>query len=133
VAARSLGVAADAVELAAATPGFRVYQTGGEAARPMRTVDWSGAIRAQRSRALVRATTAVGLATALPELWRRAGGGEGPAAQHPGLVLLFDRHLVDLTGVEDLAQTMALAASELEGRPADTPVALVAMPAGASG
>ncbi len=133
VAARSLGVGADAVELAASTPGFRVYQTGGEGTRPMRTVDWSGAIRAQRSRALVRATTAADLAAALPDLWRRAGGGDEPAAQHPGLVLLFDRHLVDLTGVEDLAQTMALAASELDGRPADTPVALLAMPAGAAG
>jgi hypothetical protein len=49
---------------------------------------------------------------------------------HPGLVLLYERHLVDLSGVEDLEQAQALAASELDAKPAELPVALVAMPVG---
>ncbi|MEZ5818379.1 MAG: hydantoinase/oxoprolinase family protein [Hyphomicrobiaceae bacterium] len=130
LAARSLGVALDTVALAAETAGFRVYQTAGDGPRSLRTIDWRGAIRVQRSRALSAATTAVGLASALSELWHAAGGTDGPAHAHPGLVLLHERHLVDLTGVEDLAQALALARSELDAKPDDTPVALVAMPTG---
>jgi N-methylhydantoinase A/oxoprolinase/acetone carboxylase beta subunit len=128
-AARSLGVAIEALTLAAETPGFRVYQTSGDGPRALRAIDWQGAIRVQRSRALAVAATAASAADALGHLWHDAGGRDGPASAHPGLVLLYERHLVDLSGVEDLAQAQALAASELDGKPENMPVALVAMPA----
>jgi hypothetical protein len=38
--------------------------------------------------------------------------------------------VVDLSGVEDLAQAQALTRSELEGLAADAPVILIAMPPG---
>ncbi len=132
LAARSLGITTDALTLAGEVPGFRVYQPGGEGPRSLRTIDWQGAIRVQRSRALARSVTAATLERSLFELWHQAGGADGPAHTHPGLVLLYERHLVDLTGVEDLEQAQALARSELEGKAGETPVALVAMPAGSA-
>jgi N-methylhydantoinase A len=130
LAARSLGVGADTLALAAEVPGFRVYQTTGDGPRSLRTIDWQGAIRVQRSRALATGVTAATLARSLFDLWHRAGGTDGPAHAHPGIVLLYERHLVDLTGVEDLEQAQALAKSELDGKPTDTAIALIAMPAG---
>jgi N-methylhydantoinase A/oxoprolinase/acetone carboxylase beta subunit len=130
LAARSLDVAADTLTLAAATPGFRVYQTIGDGPRSVRTIDWQGAIRVQRSRALATSATAEGVASALSDLWHAAGGTTAQSHAHPGIVLLYERHLIDLTGVEDLEQARALAKSELDGKPPETVVALIAMPAG---
>ena len=76
-------------------------------------------------------TTPAAARDAIELLWRAAGGAGGTALSHPGLVLLFERHLVDLSGVESLAQALALATSELDGKPANLAVALVAMPPGA--
>jgi hypothetical protein len=129
-AARSLGLGIETLTLAAETPGFRVYQTAGDGPRALRAIDWQGAIRMQRSRALAATATSATVREAISRIWHAADGGDGPASSHPGLVLLYERHLVDLSGVEDLGQALALAASELEGKPAETPVALVAMPAG---
>jgi N-methylhydantoinase A/oxoprolinase/acetone carboxylase beta subunit len=130
LAARSLGLAPDALELSAATPGFRVFQTSGEGPRSLRAIDWQGAIRVQRSRALSTAATVATTRDAISRLWHDAGGYEGPAAAHPGLILLYERHLVDLSGIEDLAQAQALALSELADKADETPVALVAMSTG---
>ncbi|MGE0767592.1 MAG: hydantoinase/oxoprolinase family protein, partial [Hyphomicrobiaceae bacterium] len=129
-AARSLDMPLESVTLAAATSGFRVYQSVGEGPRPLRTIDWQGAIRVQRSRALASATAASDIGAALSELWYAAGGGNAAAHSHPGVVMLYERHLVDLTGIEDLDQALALAKSELEGHPGGTAVALIAMPSG---
>ncbi|MBS0242792.1 MAG: hydantoinase/oxoprolinase family protein [Proteobacteria bacterium] len=129
-AARSLDVAGEAVLLVAETSGMRAFQPAGDGLRAVRVVDWTGAMRVQRSRAIVRATTAGSVREALAGLWREAGGSDGPAHAHPGLVLLHDRHLVDLSGLEDLAQTQALAADELAGLDVATGVVLIAMPAG---
>jgi N-methylhydantoinase A/oxoprolinase/acetone carboxylase beta subunit len=130
LAAGSLGVAADVPAVTAATAGFRIYQPPGDGPRPLRAVDWQGAIRVQRSRALAAATTAAGIAAALADLWQAAGSPGGASQAHPGIVLLHGRHLADLTGVEDLAQAQALARSELDGTPGETAVALIAIPSG---
>ena len=66
----------------------------------------------------------------LDELWHAAGGRTGPASAHPGMVLLYERHLVDLSGIEDLAQAKALTESELQGKPDGMAVAVIAMPTG---
>ena len=128
LAARSLGLAAETLVLAATTSGFRVYRAPGDGPRALRTIDWQGAIRVQRSRALTVQATVATACAALGHLWHDAGGRDGPAATHPGLVLLHERHLVDLSGVEDLAQALALTKSELDGKPPEMTVALVAMP-----
>ena len=94
----------------------------------MRAVDWEGAIRVQRSRALVRTATAP-----RPGIcWQLVGR---PADRQrprrvPGLFLIYERHVVDLSGVENLEQALALAASELDGLADDAPVALIGVPPG---
>jgi N-methylhydantoinase A len=129
LAARSLAVAPDTLALTGATEGLRAYQPAGTGARPVRVIDWTGATRVQRSRALVTATTAAGALAALGDVWREAGGVAGASPHgHPGLVLLHGRHVVDLSGVEDLAQAQALAASETESLPQDSTIVLIAMP-----
>jgi len=130
LAARSLDVPADMLTLTAATAGFRTYQTSGDQPRSLRTIDWQGAIRVQRSRAISSAATAANAAETLSAVWHAASRGGALASGHPGLVLLYERHLVDLSGVEDLAQALALAKSELDGHPPETAVALIAMPSG---
>ena len=54
----------------------------------------------------------------------------GTHAPVPGLLLLFDRHVVDLSGVESLAQALALASSELESVARDALLVLIGMPVG---
>ncbi|HJU32891.1 MAG TPA: hydantoinase/oxoprolinase family protein [Hyphomicrobiaceae bacterium] len=123
IAARSIGIAPAALSLVADTSGLRVYQAG-EGLEAVRAIDGEGAIRMQRSRALARLTSARGAAGTIEELWRATspGEGHGPA---PGLFLLHGHHVVDLSGVESLAQAQALAASELADTEPDAAVALV--------
>ena len=67
----------------------------------------------------------------IEQLWNEtAGSGVGHGAV-PGLLMLHGRHVVDLSGVESLAQARALATSELADIAGDATVALVGMPAGA--
>jgi N-methylhydantoinase A/oxoprolinase/acetone carboxylase beta subunit len=128
VAARSMGLATGGIALAASCAGFRVYRAAGEGARPARAVDWTGALRVQRSRALVAGVAAQDGRQAVADIWQAAAHGETSAV--PGLVLLHGRHLVDLSGVESREQAMALATSELEAVAPDTEIVLIAFPPG---
>jgi len=124
IAARSLGVGPGTLQLAAATPGLRAYRTSAEGEGPVRAIDHEGTIRFQRSRAVVRSVPCRSARAAVEGMWRElAGADQGRAT--PGLLMAFDRHLVDLSGVETLEQALALATAELGDRPADTTVALI--------
>ena len=94
----------------------------------VRVVDWQGSIRVQRSRALVRTATAGDAPAALDRLWREATVTEGGRQLPPGVLLLHGRHIVDLSGLETMAQALALASSELEGVAGETGLALIGMP-----
>jgi N-methylhydantoinase A len=134
IAARSMGVAPDALQLAATTSGMRVFQgvtpAGQANLAGVRAIDWEGAIRVQRSHAIVREATPRSAPDAIADLWTRASTIEQGRTLHPGLVLMFERHLIDLSGVETLAQALALAASELEPLADDAAVALIGIPHG---
>jgi len=130
IAARSLGVAAATLELAGATAGLRAYQPEGDGFRAVRAVDWEGAIRVQRSRAAVRAATPRTAGAMIERLWKETAGEDGARTIVPGLFLMFERHVVDLSGVETLEQALALAASELDGLGDDVPVVLIGVPPG---
>lgn len=127
IAARSIDIAADALRLAAETSGVRIYQPRGEVLSAVRAVDWEGAIRVRRSRALVRRSTVRAAVHAITQLWAETRGAEGSV---PGLFLMYERHLVDLSGVETLDQAVALAASELNGLADDVAVALIGVSPG---
>ncbi len=131
VAARSMGVAADTLQVVAQTPGFRVFQRAGDGLRALRAIDHEGMIRVQRSRAIVRQTVPMAAVAQIAALWEAAGGGD--ESRVPGLFLLHGRHLVDLSGVETLAQVEALATSELEPLSPDAAVILIGVPHGPVG
>ena len=132
IAARSMSVAIDDVRLVAETAGLRVYQlfTPEEQGAPtrVRAIDREGATRVQRSRALVRIASPATLAADITTLWRAI---ERLSVVHtqapPGILKLIDNRVVDLSGVESLAQALALAASETEGADADAPIALIGL------
>jgi N-methylhydantoinase A len=123
IAARSMGVPIDAVQLSAETSGLRVYRTGEEDFGAVRAVDWEGGLRVQRSRALVRTAKASTAEDMLTLIWKQTAH-----TSVPGLFLIFERHVVDLSGVENLDQALALAASEVAALSPETAIALIAVP-----
>lgn len=125
IAARSLGVPVDALHLAAEASGLRVYQSGSEEFSAVRAVDWEGGLRVQRSRALVRTAKPSTAKDMLALVWKQTA-----RIAAPGLFLIFERHVVDLSGVENLDQALALASSELQPLSPETPIALIAVPRG---
>ncbi len=128
LAARSLGTGIDEVVLAGETSGVRVYLQRGEGPRSVRAIDWSGASRVQRARALVRQTTRDKVAETIVHLSDEILRGTASGAALPGLVLLHGRHVGDLSGVEDVAQAIALAEDELAESPGDGAVVVIALP-----
>jgi N-methylhydantoinase A len=134
VAARSMGLEPADLNLAAETSGMRVFlgpviaRAGWPTLGAVRVVDWQGAIRVQRSRALVQIASAGDAPAALDRFWREATVTEGGRQLPPGVLLLHGRHIVDLSGLETVAQALALATSELEGVAAETGLALIGIP-----
>jgi hypothetical protein len=129
IAARSMGLAStDTLRLAGETAHLRVYQAPHEGmAGAVRAVDREGAIRVQRSTGAVAATTPGAVAAAIEEFWLQAAGQHGKSGV-PGLFLLYESHVIDLSGVESLEQALALAASEIDALAADASVIVVGVP-----
>jgi hypothetical protein len=128
-AAGSMGLPSAMLRLTAETSGLRVYQAAGDGVGGVRAVDREGAIRIQRSRALVRSSTPRAVGADIEQVWREIWQNEDDRLGPPGLFLLYEHHVADLSGVETLAQAKALAASELESLDGDAPVVLVGVPA----
>jgi len=134
VAAKSMGLTADAVTLAAATPRMRVFQGLIEERkwglfktkrRPFRVVDIEGVIRVQRSDGVVRQTTGAQGPEALQRLWGDITIYNGDSIITPDLFVIAGGHVVDLSGVNTLDQAQGIAQGEFAGLPPDMPVALV--------
>jgi N-methylhydantoinase A len=128
IAARSLAVPKTSLHLAGETSGCRVYLSAPEQPTAVRVIDWEGNVRVQRSRALVRQTTAADARAAVAQLWSDALALGHDTKNHPGLIILFERHVVDLSGIETLEQALALTESELQNKSADLRVVIVALP-----
>jgi N-methylhydantoinase A/oxoprolinase/acetone carboxylase beta subunit len=128
IAARSMGLAPAALELAAETVGMRIYQKGGERLGAVRAIDREGGIRVQRSRALVHASARGNVGAAIEQAWGETVGAEDGRVIVPGLFLIYEHHVADLSGVETLAQAVALAASELETLDGHVPTVLITIP-----
>jgi N-methylhydantoinase A len=130
IAARSLHVAGSDLALAAETAGFRVFTESRNGAARVRAVDWEGTVRVQRRRAFVRLTASQQAHDVITALWHEADlAREAGVRGTPRIMMMYDRHLADLSGVETLEQALALAASEVGTLAADAPIALVAAPA----
>lgn len=129
IAARAMHVPPATLTLAGDTGGYRVYAEDAVGAARVRAVDWQGMVKVQRRRAFARATRVGELPAAITALWSDADlAREAGIRGTPRIMLMYARHLVDLSGVETLEQALALAASEVEGLDAAAPVALVGAP-----
>ncbi|MEU0840723.1 hydantoinase/oxoprolinase family protein [Streptomyces sp. NPDC005962] len=130
MAARSLKVPEHRVDILTGTPAYTVYGT--ELRRrlrgvrhPVRVVDADGVVRLYAPDARVDTTT-VGsarqtLATLVDEATAYGDGG----VRAPALRLLIGSRIADLSGVLDPQPLLALARTELEGRPGDEPVVAI--------
>jgi hypothetical protein len=125
IAARSLQQSEDEIELAAETPGAFVYMPKSGSKHSLRIVDRRGQVRLQRSHALVARTTV--------EQWQHSFrtmqlfGPNDPADAFFGAVLLYDSHLLDVTGETLYSNAVKIVDSELSGAVPDTPLVLIGL------
>ena len=126
IAAGSMALDTAAVDLAAATSGLRVYRGKDSVPGSVRAIDWDGVVRVRRARAIVRETSSGNATRDIAAIWKSAGGDDGGNADQLEIVMLFDDHIVDLGGLETVAQITALAASELTEIGDDAVVAIIA-------
>jgi N-methylhydantoinase A len=123
IAARSLRQSENEIELAAETPGAFVYLCGSR--HSLRIVDRRGTVRLQRSHAVAVRTTV--------EKWHdsfrsmQLFGPEDPADAFFGAVLLYDSHLLDVTGESLYSNAVKIVDSELSGLSPKTPVVLIGL------
>jgi N-methylhydantoinase A/oxoprolinase/acetone carboxylase beta subunit len=123
IAARSLGQSADEIELAAETPGAFVYAPKTGSRHSLRIIDRRGQVRLQRSHAVVVRTTI--------EKWQASFasmqlfGPDDPADAFFGAVLLYDHHLLDVTGESLYSNAVKIVDSELSGASPKTPLVLI--------
>ena len=125
IAARSLGQPEDEIELSAQSPGAFVFMPKTGAKHSLRIVDRRGTVRLQRSHAAVARTTV--------ENWQHSFeamnlfGPEDPINAFFGAVLLYDSHLLDVTGESLYSNAVKIVDSELSGVPPATPVVLIGL------
>jgi N-methylhydantoinase A len=125
IAARSLRLSEDEIELAAETAGAFVYAPITGDRHSLRIVDRRGKVRLQRSHALVHRTT-VGK-------WRDSFrsmnlfGSIDPADTFFGAVLLYDSHLIDVTDESLYSNAVKIVDSELSGVSPTTPLVLIGL------
>src|SRR6185436_3608110 len=107
----------EATRIVAATDGMRLIQAAIDGRQPLRAVDLEGAIRIQRSDARVDRAHASDALALLQAQWDEA---------HVEMFLVLGAHVIDLGGIANRAQALAVARTELDGVPGDTTVLLVA-------
>lgn len=126
IAAGSLGQPKADVLTLATLPGFWIF--GGKDASALRVVDVTGTIRIQRSGGRVVRGRALEASRIVRELHTQLASPDDASHTFGGAFLLFDRHLLDLTGVEEIEQALSLVESETVGLDADTPIVLLGFP-----
>jgi N-methylhydantoinase A len=123
IAARSLRQSEDDIELAAETAGAFVYGPKADARHSLRIVDRRGNVRLQRSHAAVARTTVENWQHSLRSM--KLFGPEDPADAFFGAVLLYDHHLLDVTGESLYSNAIKIVDSELSGVAPKTPLVLI--------
>jgi hypothetical protein len=137
IAAASMGLPANDVQLAFATDQMRVFQGTVEERKwrffksrrqPVRAVDREGVIRVQRSHGFVSGANAGNGLQQLRRVWEEVTVYNGDSVIMPDVFLIAGRRVLDLSGVNTLDQAVAISRGELEGMPAEAPVALISVP-----
>ena len=125
VAARSLRLPEDEIELAADTPGAFVFIPKAGSRHSLRIVDRRGNVRLQRSHATVVRTTVGNWQDSLNSM--NLFGPEDPIDAFFGAVLLYDSHLVDVSGESRYSNAVKIVDSELLGVSPETPLVLIGL------
>jgi len=135
IAAASMGLPAEQLRIAAATPRMRVIQGSIEEKglwglfrkrrAPLRAVGADGVIRIQRSDGEVRQVPAARAATALRKFWTDATIYNGDSVIAPDMFVIVGARVIDLSGIVAVDQALAVAQDELEGVAADAAVAMI--------
>jgi N-methylhydantoinase A len=137
IAASSMGMPRESVRLAAATDQIRVFQGTAEERKwrffktrrhPVRAVDREGVIRVQRSHAVVHPADAGTGLQQLRRVWEEVTIYNGDSVITPDVFVIAGKRVLDLSGINSLDQALAISRGELEGMPADAPVALISVP-----
>ncbi len=136
IAATSMGLAPEAVQLAASTGEVRVYQAEVQEKKwklftsrrhPVRAVDQEGVIRIQRSDGVVAQASAGNGLQQLRDLWESVTIYNGDSVIAPDMFVVAGRRIVDLSGITALDQAIAISRGELEGLPPEAPVVLISV------
>lgn len=134
IAAQSMNVPLERVELRAGTGLVNVYQGVVEEKRwrfftfkryPLRVVDSQGFVKLQRSDGSVYQFDGASAPAGLKEAWESLTIYNGDSIIYPDMFLIVGNHIVDLTGVQSMEQAFGVVATELEGVAPDQPVAVV--------
>jgi N-methylhydantoinase A/oxoprolinase/acetone carboxylase beta subunit len=134
LAARSMNLSSDAVELVVATDSVRIFQGTitekkwrffNSTRRPVRALDREGVIRIQRSDGVARIARAGDGLAALKTLWEEVTIYNGDSVIVPDIFMIAGAHIVDLSGMQSLEQATAVSQAELQGLAIDTPIALI--------
>ena len=92
----------------------------------IRVTDKTGVVRLQRSNAEVHSTTVSGVDSQLEKVITRLTDFGDAGRSLPDVHLLMGRRIVDLSGLAEMEQALALAGTELENLPDDEIVVIVA-------
>ncbi|RDG38780.1 hydantoinase/oxoprolinase family protein [Streptomyces corynorhini] len=130
LAAESLKTPEERVDILAGTPAYTVYGTElrrrmRRVRRPVRVVDADGVVRLHSPDARVDTTTVASAQQALTTLVDEATAYGDGGVRAPALRLLIGSRIADLSGVLAPGPLLALARTEMEGRPGDEPVVAI--------
>ena len=94
--------------------------------QPVRVVDHQGIVKLQREAALVVQTTVSKWPEAFARLWREGTVYVGDATVYPDMFLIVGSRLADLSGMQAETHAVEVARTELDGRPGDEIVVILA-------
>ena len=137
-AARSLKTDESAVELSAETAGFYVFTQAiltktffglfSQKRLAVRVVDKTGVVRFQRSNSEIYPSTVENAARELETIINKLTDFGDAGRALPDIHLLVAARIVNLSGLAELEQVIALAAAELENLAADEKIVIIASP-----
>ena len=137
-AARSMKTDESAVDLAGETGGLYVFTSEIKTSsffglfktawQTVRVVDRTGVVRLQRSHAEVHSSTVEAIARDLELIITRLTDFGDAGRALPDIHLLIGGRIVNLSGLADMEQAVALAQTELESLPTGEPLVIVAAP-----
>jgi len=134
IAARSMNLAPDQVELCAKSGLCHVYRGRVEKRHfrifrsrryPIRVLDHQGFIKVQRSDGAVYQLTGADALEGLKKSWEELTIYNGDSIIYPDLFLIVGSHIMDLSGMQSIDHALGLVATELEGVKPEEPIIVV--------